>query len=80
MSTRKVTANGCFLVLCHQTNRLQKSGFSFSEVISLLEENKSYDEQNDSQKGKFRIENGQQGMQRADDTLILFYGQSLVDS
>ena len=30
MSVRKVMANGCFLVLCHQTNGLQKSRFSFS--------------------------------------------------
>ena len=29
-SVRKVIANGCFLVLCHQTNGLQKSRFSFS--------------------------------------------------
>lgn len=79
-SNEKVDYKCCFLVCVIRLMSFQKSGYSCSGNISLLEESKSHFKKNNPQKDHFHVENGQQGRGGAGGTSTQFYGQRLITS
>lgn len=77
---KKLITNAVFLYCVIRQMDFQKSGYSCSDNISLLEESKSYMKKNNPQKNHFYVENGQQGSGGGRGTLIQFYEQRLITS